>query len=343
MNFIVEGSTDANLFRVVAVDDAIGIGVSGTPIAKLDVGGDVHASHFYFDEIADPATPTTEKWRLYFKTDGLYHKDDAGNVVGPLSTGGGGRELLTANRTYYVRTDGSNSNTGLVDSSGGAFLTIQKAVDVVATLDMGGYQIIIDIGDGTYNEDVTLKNVPGFASAGDIVIRGNNGTPANVVVNSTTACFSASGVSNCVWDIIDLKMVSGGYGILATIGSNVRFGNVNFGACTSGQVVCSSALVTCISNYSITGNSALHWYCDNQGTILVATFTITLTGTPAFSTGFVFCFNQGAIQCNAMTFTGSATGKRYTVSMNSTVYAGAGATYLPGNAAGSTATGGQYA
>ena len=44
------------------------------------------------------------------------------------------------------------------------------------------------------------------------------------------------------------------------------------------------------------------------------------------------------------TFVGSATGARYSVALNGVIQTtGAGASYLPGNSAGSSATGGQYA
>jgi hypothetical protein len=41
-----------------------------------------------------PATPATGKWRVYFKSDGIYILDDAGTETGPLgaSTGGGQSE-----------------------------------------------------------------------------------------------------------------------------------------------------------------------------------------------------------------------------------------------------------
>lgn len=58
-----------------------------------------------------------------------------------------GREKLTGNRTYYVRPDGSNSNTGLVDSAAGAFLTWNAAYIAVASkIDFAGFTVTISGG-----------------------------------------------------------------------------------------------------------------------------------------------------------------------------------------------------
>lgn len=39
---------------------------------------------------AAPTTPSTDNWKVYFKSDGLYVIDDSGTEHGPLGTGGGG-------------------------------------------------------------------------------------------------------------------------------------------------------------------------------------------------------------------------------------------------------------
>lgn len=61
--------------------------------------------------------------------------------------------------TYYVRTDGSNSNTGTTDSAGGAWLTVQKAASTVAA----GDTVIVKAG--TYGERVWVNGANGTSGS----------------------------------------------------------------------------------------------------------------------------------------------------------------------------------
>lgn len=258
--------------------------------------------------------------------------------------GSGGREVLTANRIYYVRTDGSDSNTGLANTSGGAFLTVQKAVDISTTLDLNGYTLTIQIADGTYTGATTLKNVVGFAGAGSLVIKGNNTTPANVLISTTSAdCFGANG-TNVVWDILDLKMqtTTGGACLQAQSGGAIRYGNVNFGACANFHVSAfNGGRIEAISNYAISSGALGHMASSYWASVRATSHTITLTGTPAFSVAFAYSEISALLAVNAMTFSGSATGPRYYVATGAQIATGGGGTsYLPGNAAGTGTNGG---
>jgi hypothetical protein len=68
----------------------------------------------------------------------------------PISqVGGGGRDLMTANRTYYIRSGGNDSNDG--KSAGTAWLTVNHAaVFLSGTVDGGGFKITLDIGAGSF-------------------------------------------------------------------------------------------------------------------------------------------------------------------------------------------------
>ncbi len=103
----------------------------------------------------------------------------------------GYRERLVANRTYYVRTDGSDSNDGLSNSASGAFLTIQKAINVIAALDISTFNVTIQLADGTYSAGASVGSP--WVGSGTVTLTGNSGTPANVVLDVSGTCVQVSG------------------------------------------------------------------------------------------------------------------------------------------------------
>ena len=259
----------------------------------------------------------------------------------------GMREVLTAARTYYVRTDGSNSNTGLANTAGGAFLTIQKAIDIAAGLDISIYDVTIQIADGTYTAANICKSAVG---AGAIIISGNSGTPANVVIAISaageTGFLSSNNATKYV--IQNLKITGAAantYG-LWIINSYVEYTNLVFNGNLIDLFMDSNSVITCTGNYSITASAGRHWYCASGGRLTCNSLTITLTGTPAWTTAFIDVTIGGSAVIYNNTYTGAATGKRANVDMNGAVQSYGTVTLntvLPGNAIGTTATGGQLA
>lgn len=258
------------------------------------------------------------------------------------------RELLTADRTYYVRTDGSDSNTGLANTAGGAFATIQKAIDVAATLDLSIYNVTIQVGAGTYaSSGLVAKRCVG---AGSVIVVGDETTPSNVVlaitVSGGTHGFDSRAMSTA-YAIRGVRMTCSG-GTAATAALNAEDAELTYQAVefSTGWGFHVRAgpygRVGATGNYSITAAATAHWRAQT-GQVTVQSRTITITGTPAI-TNFANCNNLGMMLINSNTFSGGATGGRYTVSLNGVIQtSGGGASYLPGDGTGTTATGGQYA
>jgi hypothetical protein len=259
------------------------------------------------------------------------------------------REQLTAARTYYVRTNGNDSNNGLADTAGGAFLTIQKAVDVVAGLDCGIYTATIQVADGTYNENVVL---PVCVAAYRPQLLGNTSVPANCVITgvdsgSLVACISMASAAQ--WSIGGFKLTASTGTIrgIRVVGGGVMviIHPIDFGATTRAHIVVGeNSAVRFLSNWTISGSpSNTHIDAATGGQVVAAGLTCTLSGTPNFPTAFVTAKEVSLVTLQGITFSGSATGKRYDVVSNSVINTnGGGSTYLPGNASGTAATGGEY-
>lgn len=254
------------------------------------------------------------------------------------------REKLTANRVYYVRPDGNDSQTGLLDTAGGAFLTPQKAIDVIATtLDISGYQAKIKLADGTY-PPFTLKNVSGFAALDNLVIEGNTTTPSNVVISATgSVCITAQSLSS-VWTLKDFRLTGNVHGIVAN-NSTVVIDNIDFHTITYFQLFLQSAKAIS-RGYSISGNAGFsnisleNSYFESAGTTVKILANITL-GTfiycnyVSFSNSYGMSFDYGAFAVTATV--------RYSVAGNGVLFTnGGGPTFFPGDTDGVELTGGKY-
>jgi len=249
---------------------------------------------------------------------------------------------LTANRTYYVRTDGSNSNDGLANTSGGAFLTIQKAIDVCAALDLGGFDITIAAAAGTFTTPVVVSKP--FIGNGTVTLSG----PTTAIISTTSnnalvVSANTNGkfvVSGCKW-----QTTTSGSCILNTGGGRLPIGGMEFGACAGSHIhsTYAGSWIDIVANYTITGGAIAHVDAFGGGQVVASGRTATLTGTPAF-TSFAKADSLGYVRFVSTTITGSATGQRYNASLNGIIdTSGGGASYFPGNSSGATATGGQYA
>ncbi len=270
---------------------------------------------------------------------------DASNAVFQVMPGAHVRERLTADRTYYVRTDGSDNNNGLSNTAGGAFLTMQRAYNViVTTLDLAGFSVTIQVADGTYTAGIDA-NLPLIGGA-TILLRGNVGTPANVILSVTNLNGIGNNANGLNIDIggFEFRTTTVGSCLVAAYGGRITIAaSCRFGACADTHIVATlGGTVEVTADYSIVGSAAVHWNGFSPSEIRCINRTITLTGTPAFSFAFANC-SQSSLVVFSNTFSGAATGNRYDVSLNGVIYTnGGGATYLPGNAAGVAATGGQY-
>jgi hypothetical protein len=296
---------------------------------------------------------TAARWRLIAGATGLLAaannlSDLASTAVARANLGV--REQLAANRTYYVRTDGSDGNNGLVNSSAGAFLTIQKAIDSAAALDLSIYNVTIQVADGTYTGAVTVTGP--WVGSGSVTLQGNTTTPGNVVITTSVAGAAALSVqSSGRLSVTGLKLVSSGAGATAGLRSSAGSavlvtGAMDFGAANRQMQANGSGSITFASGvaYNISAGAVTHIFCSSSGNVAIEGCTITTTGTVAFSSAFVTSSFLGVVFIDSNNFAGaSATGSRYSITANGVVYtAGAATTYLPGNAAGSTASGGQY-
>lgn len=261
------------------------------------------------------------------------------------------RQKLTSNLTLYVSATGSDNNSGL--SSSVPFATLQQAWNtIVNNYDLNGYGVTVSVGNGSYTSGLVANGVvTGLGSGNGVTFLGNTTTPSNVTITTSNAhCIAATGgayisVGGMTLSASGTAGGSSACGVLASNGATVNIINpMVFGTCTGSHLGANaSASISMFGGtYTITGNAANHALATTGAFINVLSCVVTLTGTPAFTT-FATAAYPSTVQFTNTTFTGSATGARYSATLNGVVITnGGGANYFPGSTAGSTTAGGQY-
>jgi hypothetical protein len=255
------------------------------------------------------------------------------------------REVLTANRSYYVRTDGSDSNNGLANTSGGAFLTIQKAIDTACALDLSIYNVTINVADGTYSGGIALKP---YLGTGPITIIGNTSTPANCLLQGTGSRIGAeSTFSTYEMRGFETQTVTSGNSIgLSGIGI-LKLNNWRFGACAGShlRIDKGARLDGKSGSFTISANATYFAIGGYSATIDFNSATITLDASVTF-TATAYAQYMALVNFQQATFSlgaYSVTGQRYNASGLSLISSGGGGgSFIPGSTAGATSSGGTY-
>lgn len=250
------------------------------------------------------------------------------------------REQLAANRTYYVRTDGNDANLGTSNTAGGAWKTLQKASDFIASkIDLNGFSVTVNVADGTYSAGV-LSMAP-YIGRGNVYYIGNVSNPSACVIScAALAAFYAE--RNAGFDVRGFRVTNtAGDGVYAQIGGIITVGAMEYGPCLASQItVGGGAFVLLGSDYKITaGTSSSHLHAGSPGLIVGGSITVTITGTPNYTAYFAGAA-EGSIVIKDVIFSGAATGTTHLAHKNGVIDTHPGFASLPGSVPGRQATGG---
>ncbi len=256
-------------------------------------------------------------------------------------------KVPVAGVSLFVSPTGNDANNGL--TVGSPFLTLQHAANIAqSNYDTQGHIITINVASGTYTAGASLTGQP--VGGGTIAFVGNVSSPSSVsvILGSPGSCFSGttgarltvSGFfmaaqfgSSAPGQLAGVCLAAGGGALLAY--DHCTFGITQFAHVQAG----SGGNLVCGGPCTISSTAQFHLTAGSGGQINIIGQAFTLTGTPGFAT-FVASDASGLVLASGNTFSGAATGQRYTATNGGYIDTfGGGINYFPGNTVGSSATG----
>lgn len=246
------------------------------------------------------------------------------------------RIVVRANLDFYVATTGSDSNDG---SIGAPWLTLLKAWTFIRDrLDTNGKIVTVHVADGTYTQGLQAT---GSVLGGGVNFVGNVANPAACIIAPSGNASAFFAGFNAFYTVSGFTVKGNGSnlgnnegcGLIAQSG-DIQYTNVRFSNSTIAHVYAQSGVVQCLGGTNtILAGPDFALYAGPYGTIQLTGSAHTVSGTPAFT---VFALaSTGVIAAAGATITGTATGKRYQGDRSGVfVTNGAGASFFPGNVAG---------
>jgi hypothetical protein len=276
------------------------------------------------------------------------------NLTNPDAGGAGWITLSpisVAAPLLWVRSDGNDNNSGSANDSAHAFLTINGALTAAANrLNLTGRTLTIQLGlAGTY-QGVSINTIPNvlLTSAGPASSFIVNNSGLSLPQGALDVAGSAVTVSNVQLNNVNATThtVQASFGGSITLAGSVILGGVA-GNTTIADLRCFSGGSIVISGaLTFSRNVGYAMWAQGSGANISSLVgsTITCSGSPIWGTEGLFAVENASIELAGTAPTGTATGTRYSVTLNGVIntFSG-GANYWPGSVAGSTATGGQYA
>ncbi len=247
------------------------------------------------------------------------------------------RARLDAPRLYHVRPDGSDANDGLSDTPGGAFATVQNAIDVALTLDNGPYSVTISLAPGNYGEAVVIDRP--LIGSGPLQITGSAAAPASVSLDRVT-CRDGARVR-----LEGLALVAAD-ALRAEAGAQVELTDLHLSGSGTGLYL-DSAEITCSGTDLLLGSALTclahlrgHARLRASGSSFTLGTGITWTGGALDLNGFCHADLTSVVFAGD---TAGCAGPRYLLAQGAILDSGgAGGSFVPGSVAGTSSSGAQY-
>jgi hypothetical protein len=256
--------------------------------------------------------------------------------------------LLRASLDYYVNFASGDDNTKDGLSAANPFKTIAKAINMALSFNQNGFSVNIHCADGSSTDRVYCPPING---TGRINIYGNVSNPsACAIFSSSGSCFLVAGpeyyISGFYLSAPNPLAGDATCGIWSAGGGVAWCGALRFSTCANACLGASRGTIEGVGPFTVNSSSSAFITSDSGDCMMQdpGRPALTLEATGAnFSVGFACASNGGVTRAVFSSISGVATGPKYQAVGNGVVNtSGQSTSFLPGNIAGATASGGQY-